>query len=146
MSYDWSICDKVFEKLSLMVGGYTIDRFSCDYNRKCPRFNSRWWVPGCEGINALKQNWAGEVNWLVPPPRLIIDCLEKIKSEKCIGTIIIPEWRTASYWPDILNLIEIGRLKEIFKLPRDCITPGRGNNGIFKSILAFDMIALEICI
>ena len=69
---DWSVEDWVFQTLNRRWGPHTIDRFASYYNCKCPRYNSRWWVPGTEGVNSLDQYWGlPEINWAVPPPRLI---------------------------------------------------------------------------
>ena len=111
---------------------------------KCPRFNSRWWVPGCENIDALKQNWSKENNWIVPPPRLIVDCLNKINSERVKGVLVVPKWTSASYWPILLQLIEDKKLSGTLTLPRDCIQAGKGRNGVFKEHCGFDMISFTI--
>jgi hypothetical protein len=39
-------------------------------------FNSRWWVPGTEAVNCLTQNSFNDNNWLVPPPRMVIQCID----------------------------------------------------------------------
>ena len=77
----------------------------------------------------------------MPPPRLILDCLDKIKNGQCLGVLIIPSWKGATYWPMVKELLNSGRLSEICELPKDCIEPGRGNNGIFNIKLNFNMVA-----
>ena len=141
---DWSIRTFIFKYLNEDYGPFTIDRFATDYNAKCLRFNSRWWVPGCESVDALKQNWDLENNWIVPPPRLILDCLKKIDSEKVKGVLIIPNWTSAEFWPIVLELIEHKKLNGISLLPRDCVQTGKGENGIFNGNLGFDMISFFI--
>ena len=49
----------------------------------------------------IKQNWVGEVNWLVPPPRLVIQCLAKAKNEKCVCILLMPVWKSAPFLPVI---------------------------------------------
>jgi len=56
-SDDWSVQDWVFQKLQLIWGHHTIDRFVSDYNSKCERFNSRWWCSWTEAVDALKVSW-----------------------------------------------------------------------------------------
>ena len=77
-SDDWSVSNSVFSKLNLKWGPYTIDRFASMYNTELRRFNLRILVPGTEAINSLDQNWSGEMNWMVPPPRFILKCIRKI--------------------------------------------------------------------
>lgn len=87
-SDDWSVSNEVFAELNLKWGPHTVDRFASKHNAKLKRFNSRFWVPGTEAVNSLDQNWSGETNWVVPPPRLILKCIRKIECEKANGTII----------------------------------------------------------
>ena len=68
---DWSIQNWVFVMLDKKWGPHTVDRFASLVTAKCIRFNSKWWVPKTEGINAFDQRWSFENNWLVPPPGLV---------------------------------------------------------------------------
>ena len=43
-SDDWAVLDWVYFKLELRWENHTVDRFACDYNAKCHKFNSRHWV------------------------------------------------------------------------------------------------------
>lgn len=86
-------------------------------------------------------------NWLVPPPRLAASCIDKIITEKANCTLIVPTWKSAPFWPSLINkngnykefitdYLDLGRL--------DVVVPGKGNNGCFsKYPLAFSMLALR---
>ena len=87
---DWSVSNQVFSELKLKWGPHKIDQFASVHNAKCRRFNSRFGVPGTKTVNSLAQNWSGEINWMVPPPMLILKYIRKIEHEKTSGTIIIP--------------------------------------------------------
>ena len=103
-SDDWEISDYVFKELDIRWGPHTVDRFACTYNSKCIRFNTRWWMPGTEGINAFSQRWSEpENNWLVPPPRLVLLTLQKMQTDKAKGTLIIPSWPSAPFYPVLMN-------------------------------------------
>ena len=52
-SDDWSISKSWFNYFDSTWCKYTVDRFSTHYNNKCKWFNSRWWVPGSEAVDAL---------------------------------------------------------------------------------------------
>lgn len=88
----------MFFKLFINVGAYilVIGWFATDYNSKCTKFNSRWWCPNTSGIDAFKQFWGNDNNWLVPPPRLVCKTINKLKKEK--GTLIIPQWKSAPFF------------------------------------------------
>ena len=58
--------------LSSIWGPFTIDRFADNFNSKLPRFNSKYWFPGSENVNALAFSWENENNFLVPPVSVIL--------------------------------------------------------------------------
>ena len=144
---DWCISKSVFRKIDMLWGPHSVDRFSSHYNNNCKRFNSRWWVPGTEAINSLKESWVSENNWLVPPPYLIADCFRKIEDEACTATIVIPEWESAPFWSFIVD--EHGNynkcIKHVYVLPSTgAVVQGRGNNGVFSNEpFSFRMLALR---
>ncbi|MEW8546455.1 MAG: reverse transcriptase domain-containing protein [Candidatus Thiodiazotropha sp.] len=147
-SDDWSIQNWVFEEINTKWGPHTVDRFASHMNTKCVRFNSKYWVPRTEGINGLDQQWFGEINWLVPPPCLITACIKKLHKENSRATLIVPEWPSAPYWPELVR--SGGNFKEFIlesiRLPtKNIISKGHGNNGIFaREPLSFNMLALKI--
>jgi hypothetical protein len=44
-----------------------IDRFAYFNNKKLNRYNSLYWNPGSEAIDAFSRNWQFDNNWLVQP-------------------------------------------------------------------------------
>ena len=145
---DWEVTDSVFQSLDKQWGPHSVDRFSADYNNKLPRFNSRWWVPGTEAVNAFDQPWSSECNWMVPPPRLISLCLDKLQVDRAPGTLVVPEWKSAPYWVKLVdsrgNFVSFIAQAEVLPF-QNLIKKGRGNNGVFgKPILPFRMLGLKI--
>ncbi|XP_053400643.1 uncharacterized protein LOC128557357 [Mercenaria mercenaria] len=100
-SDDWSILDSIFRALDEKWGPHSVDRFACHYNAKCSNFNSRYWCPGTTGVDAFKQIWSEENNWIVPPPRLTLKCIRKILADRCHCTVVVPQWKSAPYWPEL---------------------------------------------
>ena len=96
---DWSIKSQIFEQYNQSWGPYTIDRFASHYNTQCARFNSVVWCPGTEAIDAFSLTWTRDNNWLVPPPSLICRTINKLILDKAKATLIIPEWKSAPFWP-----------------------------------------------
>ena len=80
-------------------GPYTIDRFASFYNTQLPRFNSRFWNPGSEAVDAFTCDWGGENNWWCPPIYLIPRILGHAQEIHAEGTIIVPQWPSAPFWP-----------------------------------------------
>ena len=68
---DWFVSQSFFIKTDRLWGPHTIDRFANSYNTKLTRFNSLFWCPGTEAVDAFSQDWSANNNWLVPPIFLI---------------------------------------------------------------------------
>ena len=50
-------------------------------------------------MNAFSQSWQGENNWMAPPPKLINKVINKMKSVRALGIIVVPVWKSVPYWP-----------------------------------------------
>ena len=146
-SDDWLVSVNVFSMLSSKWGPYSVDRFASHLNAKCLRFNSRWWVPGCEAVDAMVQWWGKDLNWVVPPPRLAAECINKIIQEKAKCTVVLPYWKSAAYWTCLTDMYGSYKpfITGVLNLHRfNVVEKGSGNNGIFaKNPLLFDMLAFK---
>ena len=71
-------------------GPHTVDRFACCYNAKVPRYNSRFFQPGAEAVDAFKQNWEKENNWVHTPVSQISRVITHIAACKAVRTLVIP--------------------------------------------------------
>lgn len=127
---DWQLSPHLFDMLHRAWGPFTIDRFAASYNTQLQRFNSRFWCPEAEAVDAFTQNWSNETNWLCPPVSLIIPIIRHMSVCKAKGTLIVPRWPSAIFWPVLKT--EPGKfapfVKESFVLPKVapmCI-PGEG--------------------
>ena len=96
---DWSIHPVVFQQLEFLWGPHTIDRFANHTNTQLPRFNSRFWNPGSEAVDAFTRDWSGENNWLCPPLFLIPRVIRHALNTAASGTLIVPRWPSAPFWP-----------------------------------------------
>lgn len=148
-SDDWIVQDWVFNVLDRLWGPHTFDRFAYDYNTKCVNFNSKFWCKNTGGVDAFAQIWSGELNWLVPPPRLVNRCVTKALKDKCECTLFFPEWKSAPYWPvlfpDGVKTASFVVDKFVFQ-PGVLTRRGRGKNGIFDGRpVPFRMVALKMC-
>ena len=96
---DWRLNPKVFAVLDSLWGPHTVDRFADSTNTQLQRFNSRYWSPGTEAVDAFTVNWAGENNWLCPPVSLIPRVLRHAQNCNANCTIVMPAWPSAPFWP-----------------------------------------------
>ena len=96
---DWMLNPVHFRQLDILWGPHTVDRFASHNSFQLPRFCSRWWCPGTETVDAFTVSWGGENNWLVPPVFLVPRVIDHMKVGKEKGTLIIPFWQSAHWWP-----------------------------------------------
>ena len=58
-----------------------------------------FWNPGTERVNAFSTSWENENNWLVPPIYLISNTILHLLTCRAKGTLIVPLWPSAPFWP-----------------------------------------------
>ena len=127
-------------------GPHSVDRFASHYNAQLRRFNSRFLSPGCCAVDGLSQDWHGEHNWLCPPVSIIVDVIRDARACRAVGTLIVPEWPPAFFWP--LLKPRPSRFAsfavDIVRFPRrsDMIIPGPGQKVFFLSRQAFGFLWL----
>ena len=98
---DWMLSRRWFRCLDERFGPHTVDCFASCKNNQIPRFFSRWWCPGCEAADAFTTSWAEENVWMVPPVHLILRAIKMVQYFKCHGTLVVPFWRSAVWWPEV---------------------------------------------
>ena len=64
---------------------------------------SRFWNPGTAGVDAFFHDWWNDVAWVVPPIPLVLRVLQFIFHSASQGTLVVPHWPSAAYWPLLVN-------------------------------------------
>ena len=68
VDYDnWMLNPEISCTLNVKWGPHTINRFANSVNAQLVRYNSRYWEPGTEAVDAFTCSWADDNNWLCPP-------------------------------------------------------------------------------
>jgi hypothetical protein len=98
---DWSLDHNIFHLLDATWGPHTVDCFATPQNTHIARFHSRFWSPGCEAVDTFTVNWCDEISWWVPPIYLVCRTISHAYSCKAKGTLVIPMWKSAPFWPII---------------------------------------------
>ena len=98
---DWGVDPCIFQAIDASWGPHSVDCFASSYNALLPRFHSRFWSPGCEAVDIFTVNWGNELNWWVPPLHLICRTIRHASQCRAKGTMIIPAWKSAPFWPII---------------------------------------------
>jgi len=130
---DWQLTVEFFRVLDVLWGPHTVDCFANYYNRKTPKFFSRFWNPGTSGVDAFYQSWKSDNCLLVPPVDLICTTLRKMECEYTKGTLIVPDWPSSSFWPLLWGhcekaIIDVKRYKG-----KEVLMHGRNVKSIFGS-------------
>ena len=96
---DWMVNPQFFAQIDSLWGHHTVDRFAHIDNTQLPVFNSRFWCPGSSAVDTFTVDWAGEINWWVPPVYLVSRTLRHTEVCKAVGTLLVPAWKPAPFWP-----------------------------------------------
>lgn len=150
MDYDdWKLSPGLFAWLDSKWGPHTIDRFADANNKQLERFNSRFWNPGSEAVDTFTTHWGfGENNWWCPPPYLVPRLLKHANQCGAIGTLVVPKWPSAPFWPMIFTKGEVPEkfVLEVIHLAVnvDTVLPGRSGGTLFKGEPNTGMLALRL--
>ena len=96
--------DAVFATIDNRWGPHSLDVFSMPKNVRVAsgRFMSKFYHSTSVWIDSLSVRWpADEVIWAHPPPRLVGAAIRQFQSSGASGTLIVPRWQTAPWWPMI---------------------------------------------
>ena len=122
--YEWELHPQLFRLLDHTWGPHTIDRFASLTTTKVKRYNSRFWDPLSEGVNALaQQNWQLENNYVNPPFALINKVLDVVTKQKCLATILTPIWK-AQTWYTRLKKMSVAPPIKLPKRLATCLRQG----------------------
>ena len=145
---DWMVHPAIFAQLDLMWGPHTVDRFANASNRQLERFNSRFWEAETEAVDAFTCNWQGEVNWWCPPLNLVPRVIQHARKTRAQGTLIVPEWPSAPFWPILFPRKEQAAefVMEYCRLPKVewLLIPGRAGSTLFTGVPNTNVLALFI--
>ena len=100
---DYKLDPSVFRAIDQLWGPHTYDRFASMITTQLPRFSSKYMNPKCDSTDAFTVCWLGENNWLFPPPYLIPRVIRHMSANKEYGTLLIPYWPSAPWWPLLIT-------------------------------------------
>ena len=109
---DWRLRRPQFEWLQQQLGTcFTIDRMASRANRRCEAFCSVSDVdPDSEARSAFLVDWSVQrsgqtpVNYCFPPFALIGRVIQHVRECKARATIIVPDWPSQAWWPELMEL------------------------------------------
>ena len=147
---DYMLDPSCFRYIDEAWGPHTIDRFASVQTKQLERYCSRYRNPGYESVDTFTVTWSKENNWLFPPPYLIPRVLRHMSAGSEDGTLLVPPWPSAVWWP---LLVEMTGSWRAFVTDSMVIQPyegiflsGAAASSIFTSgIQSIHIIALRIC-
>lgn len=113
--YQWRLHPRLFRMIDQMYGPHSVDRFASITTTQLTRYNSQFYDPETEAVDALAQSWIGENNFVNCPFKLIPQVLKLVQQQKVEATIIAPWWK-AQPWLQTLRRMSIA---PPFKLPNN---------------------------
>ncbi|KAJ8914717.1 hypothetical protein NQ315_017427 [Exocentrus adspersus] len=96
---EWSLDDQVFLHITQSFGSPDIDIFASRNNHKCARYISWLKDPGAEAVDAFTIDWGNIFFYAFPPFSQILRTLQKIKNDKAEGILVVPYWKSQSWYP-----------------------------------------------
>jgi hypothetical protein len=113
--HDCRLCPSSFASAASLAEAYlggrpTVDWFASSASAQLPRFWSRFWQPGAEGVDAfLAPCWSSslctcgaahqEIGFFFPPVPLLSRTWARIKQEGAVGVIVVPRTPGEPWWP-----------------------------------------------
>jgi len=95
--YDFCLTREAFGHLEHMFGPHSIDRFSSDNSAQLPRYNTKYFSPKAEALDAFSLNWDGDNNYVFPPPSLVGQAIYHARSCGAMLTLVYMEWHSRPY-------------------------------------------------
>jgi hypothetical protein len=81
---------------------FEIDLFADSSNRKTDRFVSKFFDPLADAIDAFSIPWVG-MAWVCPPTGVLTKVVRRIKTSKCQGLLIVPNWPASEFYCELFD-------------------------------------------
>lgn len=92
-----------FTTLDITYSPHAVDRFGSLNNAQLPRYNSAEMNLGTEAVNALRQDWAMNNNWVNPPFASIPLIPRHLATQHASATVVVPVSRAQALWKPALE-------------------------------------------
>ena len=103
---DWMLNQEIFQRIQKTMGPLEVDLFASRLTKQLPRFYSWRADPEAMATDAFMQDWSQHRGYANPPWCLIHRCLSKVKRQLARVVLIAPFWKTQSWFPILLELLE----------------------------------------
>ena len=132
---DWQITEEFFLFLDGRWGPHSVDCFANYYNHKLPKYFSRFWNPNTSGVEFFFQSLRGENCLVVPLVGIVPRVLHYLKSQQAVGTLVVPLWPLAHFWPLITHKYSSYLVAHSIHIGDEVLTRRRNLNSLLGSDL-----------
>ena len=139
---DWMLHPTLFRALNTRWGPFTVDLFATRLNKQLPTFFSMKEDPEAAAVDAFLQNWRVGAPYGNPPFAMIGAVLAKVEHDQATVALVLPEWRSAAWWPVLLRLL----IEVPVRVPTrtDTFLPGHMGNDTGVGLPPWGVIACKV--
>ena len=102
---EWKLNTCIFKNITDKWFMPNIDLFASRLNHQLPRYVAWHPDPGAEAVDAFTLNWGNDTFYAFPPFSLLGKVLQKIYNDKAQGILIVPNWTTQTWYPQLMQLL-----------------------------------------
>lgn len=96
---EWELSNYAFTNITNNLGAPEFDLFASSQNYKCVRYASWKLDPYSEVVDAFTFSWKNLFFYAFPPFSMISKVLQKIITDKAVGILVVPYWRSQAWYP-----------------------------------------------
>ncbi|XP_077270144.1 uncharacterized protein LOC143901594 [Temnothorax americanus] len=102
---EYELANEAFEKISTTLGKPQIDLFASRVNTKCKKYFSWFKDPNSLSVDAFTKSWTDFYLYAFPPFAIILRVLRKIRDDKAVGIVVVPEWPAQPWFPLFYSML-----------------------------------------
>ena len=102
---EWSLNDRIFNKIVKIFGQPDVDLFATRLNAKTEKYISWRPDPGAIAVDAFSIQWNDfNLFYAFPPFSVVTRTIEKALEEKARGLLVVPHWPSQAWWGRLVNV------------------------------------------
>ena len=101
---EWQLNPSLFKKIVDKFGKPDIDLFASKINKHINKHVSWHPDPDAFAVNAFSMVWQGAYFYIFPPFSIIGQVISKIKRDKMDAVLVVPDWPTQYWYPQIKSM------------------------------------------
>ena len=108
---EFSLNNDAFRQIETSFGIPEVDLFASRTNTKCKNYVSWYKDPNSIAVDAFTVSWTDYFFYAFPPFSIILRVLQKIRSDRATGIVVIPDWPSQPWYPLYHSMLSKGPIK-----------------------------------